>query len=542
MNLKPTGNRIIWTLFFLFVFVFLLRNSFSYLDPDLGWHLRVGQEILESKSVPSVEYYDYTLAGKKWVDHEWLTNAVIYFIYNHFGYIVLNIIFALLIITMLLTMNAFIKKYFVSSAAYFWLPFVLIPLETLGVVAISPHIGVRVQEIGILFLLLLLIIIKKFESTKNQTTLFWLIPLFYLWSCLHGSFLIGFCLLGLWAVIKFIENFTRRLPRLSFLKSPDLLAKKDLFIFSGFSLAAFAVTFFTPYGFKLYLFLLGYADNFYTKHISEWLPAFTYPFQYHQLLYLSFAGAILLIYFFNFYYSKKQQKNFPAQLDLWQISLFFIFLLLAFKSRRHFPLFFIVSLPIIAGLLAQELSQKKLRISFNNFFVKSYLAIAFVLVIAALFLKTNFTNEPFNNVKFCRYYPCAALDFLKTDRHYLDLKIFNSYNWGGYLIWAWPEKQLFIDGRLPQYPYKNHTFLEEYYEFFNKEKTEQKLSEYDIQLILLRVDQPTKVKWWEKKLFGIEESKINSNLNSLVEYFDAANEWENIYRDGISRVYKKIQK
>ena len=306
MNLKPSSSRIIWSLFYLFIFVFLLRNSFNYLDPDLGWHLRVGQEILSSKNVPVIEHYDYTLAGKSWVDHEWLTNAVIYFIYNHFGYIVLNIVFALLIVIILLLMNAFIKKYFVGSDTYSWLPVVLIPLETLGVIAISPHIGVRVQELGILFLLLLFIIIKKYESTKNWITLCWLGPLFYLWSCTHGSFLIGFFILGLWVVVKFVETFTCRLSWLSFLKSSDFLDKKNLIIFSGFSLAAFILTFFTPYGLKLYLFLLDYANSFYTKHISEWLSAFTYPFQYHQLLYLSLASAALLIYFFDFFYFKKQ--------------------------------------------------------------------------------------------------------------------------------------------------------------------------------------------------------------------------------------------
>ena len=33
--------------------------------------------------------------------------------------------------------------------------------------------------------------------------------------------------------------------------------------------------------------------------------------------------------------------------------------------------------------------------------------------------------------------------------------VFNSYNWGGYLIWElYPQKQVFIDGRVPAYPSK----------------------------------------------------------------------------------------
>ena len=93
---------IIQILFYILVFSFLLNHSFKYLDPDLGWHLKVGQQILEEKAVPGSELYDYTLENKTWVDHEWLLNVFSYWVYDKFGYISLNIFFALLITIILI--------------------------------------------------------------------------------------------------------------------------------------------------------------------------------------------------------------------------------------------------------------------------------------------------------------------------------------------------------------------------------------------------------------------------------------------------------
>src|SRR3989338_3552203 len=67
------------SLIFLMMFVACLR----VVDPDLGWHLRIGQQILETKSAPHLDNLSWSMAGHEWVDHEWLTNAFMAFLYNH---------------------------------------------------------------------------------------------------------------------------------------------------------------------------------------------------------------------------------------------------------------------------------------------------------------------------------------------------------------------------------------------------------------------------------------------------------------------------
>ncbi len=42
------------------------------LDPDMRWHLRTGQLILE-EGIPRADTFSFTAAGHQWITHEWLS-------------------------------------------------------------------------------------------------------------------------------------------------------------------------------------------------------------------------------------------------------------------------------------------------------------------------------------------------------------------------------------------------------------------------------------------------------------------------------------
>ena len=52
------------------VTVFTIANRFN--DPDLWWHLKVGETIWNTRSIPSADAYSFTVHGHPWMDHEWL--------------------------------------------------------------------------------------------------------------------------------------------------------------------------------------------------------------------------------------------------------------------------------------------------------------------------------------------------------------------------------------------------------------------------------------------------------------------------------------
>src|SRR3989344_3712894 len=76
-------------IFLLFLGFFVLRNN---LDPDFGWHIKTGQLILE-KGIPYQDWYSYTMPNFPWIDHEWLTDILMYEVYLYFGLDLLLLIF-----------------------------------------------------------------------------------------------------------------------------------------------------------------------------------------------------------------------------------------------------------------------------------------------------------------------------------------------------------------------------------------------------------------------------------------------------------------
>lgn len=537
-----------WIIFYLFIFSFLLFNSFHYLDPDLGWHLKVGEQIIAEQAVPQYDNYNYTLEGNKWVNHEWLLDACSFLIFHSWGFIALNILFALLILLILIILHFFvIKKILAKNVNGYFADFTIFFLQLLGLKAMAPHLGVRMQEFALLNLLLLIIIIYSFNKNKKYANLLFLPPLFYFWANIHASFLIGLFILFLWLALKSLELILRRFKIFNFINFNHKFSIKELAVYSAFCLAAGAITLLTPY--KLSIVSLVNRINgfnaFHLSHIAEWLPLHYIPIEYSKLIYLAIAG-LVIIFFIIKIFAKNKNNDIKNKIELWEFALFIIFFVLSFKSKRHFPLFFIISFPLMIKFLLNNINssgdlpfQHKTK-QFLKLFTRVFLIICMLSMIFVFAWKTNFTTTPFSSEKFCQKYPCKAIDYLKNDPQYYAQRLFSKYGWGGYIIWTWPGKKIFIDGRLPQYPFAGHTLLAEYFEFFKEEKTENKLNEYEIELILLNHPEKIKLNWLDKYIFRLNEEKINENDRYIDDFLRKSENWELLYEDDVSYIYRKI--
>jgi len=518
---------IFWILFYFLIFVLLFRNSFSYLDPDLGWHLKVGQEIAMTGGVPHVNVYNYTYTGN-WVDHEWLINYISFEIYNYFGYLGLSIFFTLIIVLSLILLKTFVKRFLPKIPD--WL---VASLQLFGLLGCMSSFGIRMQEWGFLFLLLELWIIAEFNETKKTKVLIWLLPLFYLWSNMHGSFLVGLCLLFAWPVVKLIERKVLSTKLKKYFIETNVVKISELKVFILFFLGSIALTFFTPYSTELYSFLGGYTDSFYQSAIQEWRPEYIFPFNYWQLGYLALITSLIALYIYEL--TRKRE----LKVEIWQICLSGFFIILGFQARRHFPLMFISTFLFLAQLIYLIFDLE----NFKSFKLRKELRwLLLVCLGLAILGQVNLLKikfDPFNS--YCSDYPCGAVGFLKNNNQYENLNIFNDYNWGGYLIWTYPEKKLCIDGRLPQEKYAGHTFLEEYSDFLKPETNiAKKLEQYNIKLVLIRsTDYKLVVKNWEKILFMIRDNDL-SQPNYLRRYLDNSKNWQRIYTDAEASIYIKI--
>ncbi|MEI6529316.1 MAG: hypothetical protein WCN88_02865 [Candidatus Falkowbacteria bacterium] len=518
---------IFWVFFYIFVFGLLIKNSFSSLDPDFGWHLRVGEEVASTRMVPHANNYNYTYTGN-WVDHEWLSNLIVYEIYNNYGYLALNIFFALIILFSLLVLNYFARRFSdkISDS-------LLAVLQIFALTACLPHFGIRIQEFGFLFMALELWIIMEFDRKVSWRVLLCLLPLFYLWSNMHGSFLLGLGLLIAYPLAKLFQRYLSFGKLEKYFQGFKIIQWSEVSTFYIFTLGSVLVTLITPYGFELYSFLSGYKNTYYLGAIKEWLPQFHFPYDYLQLLYLALVLVVLgqLIYVCIRYKSRA--------INIWQLGLTLILIFLSFKSRRHFPLLVVASFIFLIQSLQEFLDLENIKAQTVKKKYKYFIILCLVLTVTNQYLNIDIKKDPFSN--YCNEYPCLAAEFLQKDVKLQNINIFNEYNWGGYLIWAYPTKKLFIDGRLPQTEYAGHTFLEEYVEFLKpKADFASKLEKYKIGIVLIKTkEEKIKARNWEKFLFLIKDKELNQP-NYLKRYLDSAQNWEKIYSDPLATIYLKI--
>ena len=109
-------------------------------------------------------------------------------------------------------------------------------------------------------------------------------------------------------------------------------------------------------------------------------------------------------------------------------------------------------------------------------------------------------------------FPKAAVDWILSNRP--SGNIFNSYGWGGYLIWrAYPEYKVFIDGRADVY---GDSFLYDYMTIYRSEPGwEDKLKNQGVQTVIVEPNAPL--------------------ANTLL----ASQSWKIVFEDKISVIFKR---
>src|SRR6266403_1341910 len=65
-------------------------------DPDVWWHIKVGQDILRTHHFPTVDPYSFTAAGTPWIAYEWLGEIVLSLMYRLGGVVALLVMLIVL--------------------------------------------------------------------------------------------------------------------------------------------------------------------------------------------------------------------------------------------------------------------------------------------------------------------------------------------------------------------------------------------------------------------------------------------------------------
>lgn len=449
------------------VFVFILTLGLfvmaarSVTDPDVWWHLRTGQLTVQNHHVFHNDPYSFTRFDQPWVDHEWLSQVFIFALYRAAAWGGLIAGFgAIIAAAFLLVFRRSPGQPYVAGAITVW-----------GAVASIPCWGVRPQILTLLLASIFLVLLER--SYEHPKLLWWTPPLMLLWVNLHAGFAVGIALLLLFLIGDGLDlAYGYKEPQLS----PARFRRLALV-----TVICAAVVPLNPYGMQMYRY------PFETLHsrtmlayIGEWMSPDFHQSRYLPTLLLMLATLVLPVL------SPRRWR--PRELLLLAVTTY-----AALRSVRHIPLYVLVAVPLVSGMIeaclrargkTALLDASPLPLTRPKLIANTTLLAGFLLFTVAR-LHYVVLHQPETEAK---EFPAAAASFLMTSRPLGPL--LNHYNWGGYFIWKlFPDYKVYIDGRADLY---GDTFMDDFAAtYYLKGKTWQDpLSQWGIQTVVLPPDAP----------------------------------------------------
>lgn len=446
-------------------------------DPDFGWHLRNGWEILANRSIPHFDPYSFSMSDFPWLCFSWLSDFFVALCQKLFGLFGLSMFFSLI------TAAAF----FLAARAYQSKISYQIIIAMLGIILSVSVMGIRDQMWSILGLAVLIFILVIWRKNPQSKIIWWLPFLFLLWTNLHSAFAIGLGTL----LVFFLTELTQKKP----------LTKTLFFVFILSCLA----TFINPYGPRIYKEIwITFIDFSGRSQIIEWQPLF-------------YVGLNIFLPTIIFGLSLLAAQFFARKRDFTLITLSILFFIFALLAWRNLPLFFIASSPLAV-------------LTLENYAGKNLLdLIKMPLTILAIFVLTFYVG--WHNIKEVwtldtnpqalakeANFPYGAVKFLASNHLPLSTDhLFNEYNWGGYLLWQLPNIKVFIDGRMTHWQLPGRHIFAEYQTLQaakNLAVANSLIKKYDLNLALIRPASP------------------------LAFYLSVIG-WQKIYEDNLAIILKK---
>jgi len=456
-------------------------------DAGIGWHIRTGQLILATHAIPRVDPFS-TMAGQPWFAWEWLYDLVVGWLESVAG---LNgvVLFTALIIALVF---AWTFRLLVRRGTNVLVALVLV---LLAASASMIHFLARPHVVSWLFAVAWFWILESSEkmseradSDKPRPRLLWLLPLLMMvWVNVHGGFLVGFALLGIYWVDAVWQWFRLKEERFD-----DVLRKiragrraRALTLTGILSVLATLVN---PYGFWLHVHIYRYLSNrFLMDHIDE----FQSP-NFHYVAQKCFAGLLLLTLIALVV--KRREVNAGRGL----VVVFAVYA--GLYASRNIPVSSVLLILVIGPWLSEameRLAAKRRELSSKDFLHRMeaielnllghlwpIAAVALTCWIAAHGGKlgtTQMMDAHFGEKRF----PVAAVNFLEK-RNPVGPLLSTDY-WGGYLIYRlYPRVRMVVDDR---HDFYGEEFLKPYLKMVRVEPGwEDFLQQHPAQCVLVAKD------------------------------------------------------
>ena len=471
-------------------------------DAGIGWHIRAGQQILATHSIPRTDSFSSTMSGKAWFAWEWLYDVKVGWLEHALGLngvvwftaVVIGTVFALTFRLLILRQSDVLVAFI---------------LVLLAMSASMVHFLARPHVLSWLFTLIWFWLLDSSERAcfdehhDRGTRQLWLLPpLMLVWANAHGGFLVGFALLGFFFVGAVWNWFGAKQDRLED-SLRKIAAGKQARNLALVGLLSATASLMNPYRWHLHEHIYSYLTNrFLMDHIDEFQsPNFHGVAQRCFLGLLLFCVAVLLTRRRAFGVSEGLTVLFAIYAGLY--------------ASRNIPVSSILLVMIVAPVtpgvpVARSFLRRMGAVEYQmRGHLWPILAAAVTFGIAANGGRLG-ANSVMDAHFDARRMPVAAVNDL--EKHQWTSAVLSPDYWGGYLIYRLhPAMQVVVDDRHDLY---GDEFLKSYLKMMHVERGwDEFLRSQKVSCVLLPRDAAL--------------------ANVLVE----SHEWRSIYADDVAIVF-----
>jgi len=400
----PSISVAVWLLFFLGLALSDWRLVLINGDGDPCLHRRIGDWMIEHGAVIRQDQFSHTRPDAALISKEWLSEVIFAAAGRVAGWNGIVWLAAALIATTLWLLH----RQLVAEGVEIVLATGLVMIAAL---ASSTHWLARPHLVTHLLTAVFAWQLREFDRGAITGKRLWLVlpPLMLLWTNVHGAFFTGFVLIGIY-----------------------LIGTRSLTLV-GVLITCLAASLLNPNGWHLHAQVLQFLR---TPELAGMANEFRSP-DFHSggtrglLLELLALGGLLLVA--------------RPRLRATELLLLAGWGYFALHSVRNVPIFAIVATPILAShwneFLLSHPNALYRRVSGRVAELQRGaggigLVVVAMVCVAMFPVKTELLPERF---------PVAAVEWLRM--HPMAGEMFNDYGWGGYLLWALPERKVLIDGR-----------------------------------------------------------------------------------------------
>ncbi len=416
-------------------------------DPDLGWHLGTGRWIIENGRVPLTDPFSWSVPGRRWIAHEWLTEVAMHWIRSVGGDTLLIIVWAAIITA---AWGLLHRTGRILGASRAWSA----SLTALGAVSTIHTWGVRPQMLTLVLTAFVGMRMHRWTRASGHAGAApWdLVPLVALWVNLHGGYIFGIVM-----VIVFACGTTgeRLIPRLLPLGAKPPTARSLMQVW-GLVAGCIAASLCSPNTIDGLIYPFTYlGDNASTRYVGEWFRP-----DYADAQFWPFAA--LLIAALPVVTVGLRRRS----IGLTEIGLVVPFAVLGAQSMRNISQYVVCSVPVFAAVGSELTATRRAkrfarpagrrsRTSFDpHLRTVMVAAIASITVVSSVAITRTTINARGNTTARAALYPLTATQWLLDNP---GGTVFNHYNYGGWLVLQ--QLPVFVDGRPDMY---GDEFMDEY--------------------------------------------------------------------------------